>query len=356
MHAWPTGTIDLSVEKLYPSLTEDHKERLKNALCPFKVELPTSVKEQIFKITDQFIQSKKLISKKWQDSVLNCLDFHYSENTLKIIEANTNASGYLITHLLEDDKSLIESYEQKLLSSFYKVFNTKNPSPLFIVDTDPEKEKMYPEFLMFKEMFLRQNISKVEIINTKALEDRLEKMNEEKIYVYNRDTDFYLEKFPALKGAWLKKSVQLSTSPKAYENIASKNEPILTDRPEDFPELEAAVLKTHPFSSDLWEIRKKLFFKPKESFGSKGVYAGKSLSRKKFDSLNEETYLAQELHLPGKIKHNEEDWKFDIRAYFSEDSADLKKTSVQKIVARVYQGQVTNFSKLGGGFALIEWV
>jgi hypothetical protein len=49
------------------------------------------------------------------------------------------------------------------------------------------------------------------------------------------------------------------------------------------------------------------------------------------------------------VTHNDQEWKYDIRAYFSEGS-------VQKILARVYQGQLTNFSQAGGGFALIEWV
>ena len=83
-------------------------------------------------------------------------------------------------------------------------------------------------------------------------------------------------------------------------------------------------------------------------FGGKGVYAGKSLSRKKFDSLGNH-YIAQEAHPPGRVDFNDENWKYDIRAFFSE-------SHVQKIVARVYQGQVTNFSKEGGGFALIDWV
>lgn len=352
MPAWLIGTTDLSLEKLYPSLNEKHKEQVKNALCPFKVKLPKSLKLKILKVVDQFIQSKKLIASHWEDSVLNCLDFHYSEDQLKIIEANTNASGYLITHLLENENTVIENYEQSVLASFYSVFQNKTPSPLLIVDTKPENEKMYPEFLMFKDMFLKHGVSPVEIKDTKELEENI---TFDKQYIYNRDTDFYLEKFPNIKEAWLSKSLTLSTSPTAYENIASKDAPILPeDETHPFSDLEASVLKNYSIGEDLWAMRKKLFFKPKKSFGSKGVYAGKSLSRKKFETLKSEDYLAQELHLPGKVKHNDEEWKFDIRAYFSEEHTD--SPSVQKIVARVYQGQVTNFSKPGGGFALIDWV
>jgi len=327
---------------LYPSLTQDHLSFLEPVLCKVSVEIPKKVKQEIIKITEEFLSYKKSQFEDWSDSVLNSLDFHYSNDELKIIEANTNASGYLVSNLLLENESKALGYERDILNSFYKVFETDKPEPLYIMDEDPESEKMFSEFLMFKDMFLRNDNSKVKIIKTKDLP------LDENAYVYNRDTDFYFEKNPEIFESYKNENLKLSTSPVSYERLASKKNDLRSTSTKDFPNLDKALLKSVPFSKDLWPSRKKYFFKPQEMFGGKGVYAGKSLSRKKFETLDD-SYLAQESHLPGKITHLEQEWKYDIRAFFSE-------SSVQKIIARVYQGQLTNFSTAGGGFALIKWL
>lgn len=332
-------------KNLYPSLTDAHLEHVSNALCPFKLKLPLSLKNTINEVCAEFLKLKKESRNEWEDSILNSLDFHYSSEKLKIIEANTNASGFLISHLLEDDKNFIVSYEKTLLKSFQTVLGS-DLKEVSIIDANPETEKMYPEFLMFKDFFERSDIE-TEILKTKDLNLSTNK----NIFIYNRDTDFYLEKNLELLSAWKNKKAVLSSSPLSYDNIASKalneKESHLLNS-EDFTSLKPFFLESLPLSDELWEKRKKYFFKPVSSFGSRGVYSGKSISRKKFESL-EGAYLAQELHPPGKVTHLEQEWKYDIRAYFSEGS-------VQKILARVYQGQLTNFSQSGGGFALIDWM
>jgi hypothetical protein len=42
-----------------------------------------------------------------------------------------------------------------------------------------------------------------------------------------------------------------------------------------------------------------------------------------------------------------ENWKFDLRCFAYEDE-------IQLIAARIYQGQVTNFSSSMGGFTLVR--
>ena len=330
------------VKDLYPSVTEEHIENLRPALCKFSIELPKVIQKEIHTIVREFLTLKKSFYPDWEKSVLNCLDFHYSSQTLKIIEANTNASGYLITHLLPQKKEKVKSYEKSIYKSFISAFDSKRPEPLFIIDENPEKEKMYPEFLMFKDMFMRMGLERVKIVKTQDLS-----LNEN-AFVYNRDTDFYFKKNPEILKAFQSGILKLSTSPTTYERLASKKNDLKGEKIKAFPHLEKALLKSFPFTKDLWEKRKRFFFKPQEMFGGKGVYSGKSLSRKKFESLDD-NYIVQEAHPPGKIEFKGEEWKYDIRAFFSE-------SEVQKIVARVYQGQVTNFSKKGGGFALIKWV
>ena len=330
------------IKELYPSLNKEHIDGLKPALSKAIVEIPDSVKGAIEIIVEELLNFKQSVYNDWQDSVLNCLDFHYSNDELKIIEANTNASGYLVSHLLLNKKEDVLAFEDSILNSFKTVFNTDKPDPLYIIDENPTSERMYPEFLMFKDMFERNGLSNVNIVKTNDL------LLSKQAYVYNRDTDFYFEKSPLLLEAFNSGVLKLSTSPITYERLASKKNDLISQDLSDFPNLKSSMLKSVPFSTELWGERKKYFFKPQEMFGGKGVYSGKSLSKKKFDSLGSE-YMAQESHPPGKIQIDGVEWKYDIRAFFSE-------SKVQKIVARVYQGQLTNFSTLGGGFALIEWV
>ncbi len=342
----PIGKDKLS---LYPSLDLNHLSLVQNALCPFKVDLPTKLKHQIGQVCDEFIAFKKETSQKpWSDSVLNSLDFHYSNDSLKIIEANTNASGFLLSNLLLKEESKITDYEQTLFSSFETVFKGDFKT-VYINDENPIAEKMYAEFLMFKDFFKRHGVSAT-ITQTKDI-----KVKDSKIYLYNRDTDFYLEKNPVLKVLWSEGVAYLSTNPHTYENIADKKNSVELSKiihEERYSNLKNSTLLTKFLTEqnkeELWSERKKLFFKPSSSFGSKGVYSGKSISRKKFDELDDKT-LSQEAHPPGKVEVNKQTWKFDIRAYFSEGP-------VQKILCRLYQGQVTNFSNPGGGFALINWI
>jgi len=302
-----------SFKSLYPSINDKHIEDLTSALCDFKVKLPKSLEPKIKTIVKEFLDFKKTTFSDFKPSVLNCLDFHYSNDKLKIIEANTNASGYMLTNLLlgENFKESALKYETTLYKSFLKIFKTETPEPLYIIDNSPEEEKMYPEFLMYKDFFMRQGLKEVEIIKTKDLPLK-------NSFVYNRDTDFYFDKHPQIKKSIDDGHVFFSTTPTSYNQLASKANDLEVESLSSFPNLNEAFLTSKPFNTELWATRKNYFFKPKEMFGGKGVYSGKSISRKKFETLDN-SYLAQESHPPGKVTFNDEEWKFDIRAYFSED-------------------------------------
>jgi hypothetical protein len=83
--------------------------------------------------------------------------------------------------------------------------------------------------------------------------------------------------------------------------------------------------------------------------GSRAVYRGDKISRKKFDSiLPEAGYVAQRRVDPGLVTvetgSGPRAMKFDVRAYAYRDQVLL-------LGARVYEGQVTNLRSPGGGFS-----
>jgi hypothetical protein len=100
--------------------------------------------------------------------------------------------------------------------------------------------------------------------------------------------------------------------------------------------------------NQLWNDRKKLFFKPTMGHGSKGVYRGDKITHKVFDEIMQEQYIAQE-YIPAPLKITTDGaqknyLKFDIRLYTYAGYAFLA-------AARLFEGQATNFRTAGGGFA-----
>ncbi|XOZ34379.1 hypothetical protein ACMDCT_03885 [Halomonadaceae bacterium KBTZ08] len=98
----------------------------------------------------------------------------------------------------------------------------------------------------------------------------------------------------------------------------------------------------------LWNARRELFFKPVAGHGSKGVYRGDKMTRRVFENILEDDYIAQELVPAGERNVRIDDTimtrKVDIRLY---SYAGKPLTPA----ARIYKGQTTNFRTPGGGFA-----
>ena len=69
-----------------------------------------------------------------------------------------------------------------------------------------------------------------------------------------------------------------------------------------------------------------------------------SISRKKFESIYNNSYMVQEYIPPPTF----EDYKYDLRIY-------TYKSEPYLALARLYRGQVTNASTIGGGLASIDW-
>ena len=94
--------------------------------------------------------------------------------------------------------------------------------------------------------------------------------------------------------------------------------------------------------------RRQLFFKPVAGYGSKGVYRGSKITRRVFETILDESYIAQTF-IPAtersiKIDDVVTTRKVDIRLYTY--AGQLLLTA-----GRIYQGQATNFRTPGGGFA-----
>ena len=102
-----------------------------------------------------------------------------------------------------------------------------------------------------------------------------------------------------------------------------------------------------------WATRKQLFFKPAKGYGSKAAYRGDKLTKRVFNEILSDNYVAQTLVQPSQrrveIDHEFMEFKLDLRHY-------VYKAHTQLVSARLYQGQTTNFRTPGGGFAVVKIV
>lgn len=318
-------------------------------------------------------------------SVLMSYDFHIDlKGQLRLIEINTNAAASLFVDALyaaqELENGFTKNYSEAVFNTFLNEYqltsgSNERPTNMAIVDEHPDQQKGYLEFLMFKELFESRGIP-TNILDVADL--KFENGNltcQDKLFsfdlIYNRHTDFYL-KNPvsiALRQAILSGSICVTPHPHEYLLLADKTrlleiskENQLNDinlQPSYLECLNKTLIRSidlppGPIDESLWSERKKWFFKPKQSFGSKAAYRGFSISRQVFQNLFDGEYLAQEYVPASKIKFSSasgsdsKEFKMDLRFY-------VYKNEVQLACARLYQGQVTNTSTPGGGFAAIRW-
>jgi len=183
--------------------------------------------------------------------------------------------------------------------------------------------------------------------------------------IYNRLTDFDLTRYPHIRTAWEMNQVVLTPNPEHYGQYADKRKLALFS---DVHRLQAegvsqasidallsGVPETKVVSAEdaeqWWADRKQWFFKPMSGYGSKGAYRGDKVTKRVFEEIMRSDYVAQRLAVPGEcaVKVGEEvlSLKYDVRCY-------VYAGHIQLTVARLYQGQTTNFRTVGGGFALVS--
>lgn len=298
-------------------------------------------------------------------------DFHIDKSAqLKLIEINTNAAFFALgalCHDLQNTQSFsvsLSTFKQTLeceLKMGGKSDQTQPPR-IAIIDSSPQEQKLYAEFLLYQTIFRGFGWT-CEIQDSK---DPVKGFD----LIYNRDTDFYLESIEHkhLKSHWQANDVILTPHPYEYFLLADKQRLIDWNginffESLDFSSQKAQTIKSHlPHGQDLtpanadecWSQRKKLFFKPKRSFGSKQSYRGDKISRKLFDEILSQDLFAQEYVPPPEITIETQDagnqnMKYDLRFYAYQDQ-------IQLVMARLYQGQLTNTRTPGGGFACVDFV
>lgn len=307
-------------------------------------------------------------------SVLMAYDFHIdAEGKLSLIEINTNASGYFLATLLyqalsiqpiqpDPLKVLFQSFEAE-----WKAFNAtmEKPKRIAIADDQIEKQNMFLEFLLYKNWFEKNGwpaelseIYRMQVATPLLMDEHKNQID----FVYNRWTDFLFaeSKSASLKSAYEMGLACISPHPHEYLLLADKQRLIdlskleirhaLKLTTEQVDAIDSVLIPTFEVNKTdpewLWANRKKLFFKPKRSYGGKATYRGMSISKKTFEEVLKGDFLAQEYRPAPTFK---ESWKYDLRFYVYRDQ-------VQLAVARLYQGQVTNFSHSGGGFAAIQFI
>lgn len=395
--------LDQTARELFPSLKDAPPVTWDVLVSPVEVRLPAKVRENC----ERAIRSLYAVSrrKEFQSrlennlgvsdhqtkhrSVLMAYDFHTNENgDCSLVEVNTNAAGFMLASLMEMThgqlkysdyaplKDLRASFENELRlwkSSLRADTATGSPPTIAISDEEIEEQKMYAEFLMYKDWFNSTGWN-AELCDSRAFtfdNGRLKTPTGTAVdLVYNRLTDFYLEDpdHSALRDAFVKDAVCLTPNPREYWLIADKQRLIQFGQPgfldecgasaEEKEAIEKVMIPTFdktsfPSYDEIWTQRKSLFFKPKRSHGGKSVYRGESVSRKVFERLMTEDILIQRFrpaqHVPTDDPRSVlANWKFDLRFYVYEDK-------IQLTCARIYQGQVTNFSSPMGGFTLVRF-
>jgi hypothetical protein len=185
--------------------------------------------------------------------------------------------------------------------------------------------------------------------------------------IYNRLTDFFLQQHAALGSVFQNNDLAVITPhPWAYALYADKYNLIaftsvdslrtMGAEEADIAVLQAGVPQTRRVRTEdevqWWQQRKQWFFKPASGFGSRGTYRGANLTHRVFAEIMHGGYVAQRMALPGERAVCGEGaepvvLKSDVRCYVYDGQ-------VQLIAARLYQGQMTNFRTVNGGFAQVR--
>ncbi len=319
-------------------------------------------------------------------SLLMSYDFHLDQaGELRLIEINTHSSGYLVSDLVDqvqgvdqgnqvNHKKRSSVYDTSALShlknSFeeeWKHFSGKNqPSPeILITDHEIKQQKMYIEFLMYQDLLSQWGwpcrLHEIKEFNTDSQGMLVDSRQKKVQMIYNRCTDFYFESLPHLKQAFLTKKCCITPHPREYLLLADKAR-FCEWSSSDFlnklglsPEEEKQIKNVVPFTAfinsvskeELWKRRKTLFFKPLKGHGGKAVYRGKNITHNMFERIiNNPGIFQNAVPPPVFTDPSGVKWKYDIRAYAYKDQ-------VQKLSARIYQGQLTQFQVPLSGFASV---
>ena len=311
-------------------------------------------------------------------------DFHLGSDSPQLIEINTNAGGAFLNVALAraqkqcchpseqsaDTTKMLDGFEEAVTNMFIQEWQrqsaTAMPNRIAIIDNDPKSQFMYLEFQLACRLLQAKGIDTVILDPSEInyVDGKLTAHGKPIDMIYNRLVDFAFEEpdHALLKRAYLEGAVVVTPNPHVHAMLANKHNLTLLSDPQTLRAwglndaaaecLEKSVPRTKLVSRDeaaeLWRTRRQLFFKPVAGHGSKGVYRGSKLTRRVFENILDEDYIAQSFVPAGersiKIDDTVTTRKVDIRLYTYDGQLLLP-------AARVYQGQTTNFRTPGGGFA-----
>ena len=363
-----------------------------NVISPYKIFVPQSVIDSITEAVDNIFRLSRLDSyreavlKAPVDreilnsptsnlSVLMSYDFHLDGETPRLLEINTNASGYLLANSLyamhtqsNPFPMAMNSLKEAFIEEFQRLGLEGSPH-IAIIDEAPHSQKMFPEFLLYKSLFEKWGYT-ARIHDCIDLTYRNGELfaKEQKIdFIYNRYCDFTLSdpSSVGLRRAYLDGACGFSPNPKEYILLADKKRLVQMSNDKwlesvatfdiSIDAIRNVLISTWNASeftdiNEVWQKRKQFFFKPPQSYGSKGAFRGSSISHKVFDRLMNENAIIQQYVPAPKINFDEDetstDWKYDLRAY-------VYGGEVHMLIARIYKGQVSNFSQAYGGYCPI---
>ncbi len=267
-------------------------------------------------------------------------DFHMTGAGPRLIEINTNAGGALLNGLrtaaLCNPRDLagacsgllsVEEIGERVVETFRAELRAVRGGDavlrsVAIVDERPEEQFLYPEFELFRELLERSGIraeigDTAELVRTDSGGIELRGMPIDLVYL--RDTDFALEtpRTASLRAAYLAGEVVVTPSPREHHLLADKRRLMLFSSRESLLRLgvdsedaaflaemvpETRLLGEMSFD-EVWRTRKDWVFKPAASFGSRAVYRGDKISKRKLHEIHPEAhYLAQRRIEPGAVQ------------------------------------------------------
>lgn len=296
-------------------------------------------------------------------------DVHPSPEGPVLIEVNTNAGGVLTAieaaRLGNDCCADLQQnlLEARLLALFQRDLlgpDREQTGVVAIVDDQLEAQALLAEMQALAEL-IRPHAMDVRVLDAADLayrEGRLRHGDDAIDRVYWRSTDFLLAE-PAhadVCRAVREGTTVIAPSPEAYEAIANKQRFVEWSAQTELSRDEETgmvlrIAETLPMAarntSDWYAARRDWVFKPISGYASRGVYVGKSISRRKLEELPAADYLAQRYAPHPVIDRDGREWKYDVR-FFAD------RGQVIGAAARVFHGQVVGLREPGSGFAPIR--
>ena len=296
-------------------------------------------------------------------------DVHPTPDGPVLIEVNTNAGGVLTAmQAARMGNECCADWEHgqleaRLLALFRRDLlepDREKTGVVAIVDDQLLSQPLLAEMLALADLIrpFAEDVLVVDAAELTFRDGRLRHQDKPIDRVYWRSTDFLLSEpvHEPARRAVLEGATILAPSPEAYVAIADKRRLVEWSRQPELARDETTglsfrIAETLPMSArtaHAWYAdRNHWVFKPAGGFASRGVYVGKSISRKKLAELPAEDYLAQRYAPHPVIDRDGRQWKYDVR-FFAD------RGQIIGAAARVFHGQVVGMRAPGSGVAPIR--